>query len=125
MSSKPTRDPRTERLDRFEGALRAWAGRPPRTPPEEAARRVAERLPERRAFRAWPIRPAVALAAAAFVAAVGIAVWLVPSGVENGPQPTEVGTPSPPGVPVAPAGDVLVIELDPETTLYMTLGDPS
>lgn len=125
MSSNSPRDPRAERLDRFDGALRAWADRPPRTAPDEAARQIGERLPERRQARARPaVRLAVALAAAALVAAVGVAVWLGPAGSELGPadRAPDSGAGPPSGVPVAPAGDVLVIELDPETTLYMTLG---
>ncbi len=125
MSSRSPRDPHADRFDRFDGALRAWAGRPPHTPPEEAARRIAERLPERRSTGLRPaVRFALALAAAVFVAAVGVALWLTPTGSDRSPQdrpPGSVAAP-PSGVPVAPAGDVLVIGLDPETTLYMTLG---
>jgi hypothetical protein len=116
---------------RFEEALRAWAGRPPRTPPEEAARRIAERLPERRPARGPLARPAVRavvlLAAAVFVLAVGLALFLGPLAPGRSPEPAGAGAAPPAGVPVAPAGDVLVLELDAETTLYMTLqeGDPS
>lgn len=128
MSSKsPPRDPRAEGPDRFDEALRAWAGRPPRIPPEEAARRIAERLPEPRA--AAPRRPgvrpavrlAVALAAAVFVLAVGLTLFVGPLGPGRGAESPDAGAAPPSGVPVAPAGDVLVLELDPETTLYMTL----
>jgi hypothetical protein len=112
---------------RFEEALRAWAGRPPRTPPEEAARRIAERLPERRAAHKPVLRAVVLLAAAVFVLAVGLALFLGPLGPGRSPEPAGAGATPPAGVPVAPAGDVLVLELDAETTLYMTLqeGDPS
>lgn len=131
MSSKSPRDPRSDasdRFDPFEGALRAWAGRPPRTPPEEAARSIAERLPERRRARPRPaLRPTLTLAAAVLLVAMGLAVWLAPLGSDRAPgdRPPNTGAAPAYGVPVAPAGDVLVIELDPETTLYMNLGDPS
>lgn len=130
MSSRSRRDPHADRLDQFDEALRAWAGRPPRTPPEEAARRIAERLPERRPTGLRPaVRFALALAAAVFVVAVGLAVWLAPLGPDRRPEVRAPGHRSAPpsGVPVAPTGDVLVIELDPETTLYMNLseGGPS
>lgn len=128
MSSRSPDRPTPEER-RFEEALRAWGGRPPRTPPEEAARRIAERLPGRRAVRGPLARPAVRrvalLAAAVSVLAVGLALYLGPLAPGRAADPAVTAPPA--GVPVAPAGDVLVLELDPETTLYMTLheGDPS
>lgn len=143
MSSQSPRHPATPE-DRFDAALRSWAERPPRTAPEEAARRIAARLRERPAARrpGWlravrfperlagrrpwrggtAGRPSLWLAAAAVVLALGLGLALGPLGPgREAHPPAEAGGP-PPGVPVAPAGDVLVIELDPETTLYMTLG---
>jgi hypothetical protein len=110
---------------RFDAALRSWAAHAPRTEPGEAARRIAPRLPERRLAgrRSVAGRPGLWLAAAALVLAMGLAALLVGpfSPLGDRPPPADGAAP-PPGVPVAPAGDVLVIELDSETTLYMTLG---
>lgn len=126
MSSRsPDRSSPEDR--RFEEALRVWGGRPPRTLPAEAARRIAARLPERRGGRGPLARPAVRLvallAAAVSVLAVGLALYLGPLAPGRAADPALTAPPA--GVPVAPAGDVLVLELDPETTLYMNLGDPS
>lgn len=126
MSSPSTRRPETPD-ERFDAALRSWAGRAPRTAPEEAARRIAAGLPERLAGRRpWRIgaggRPALWLAAAALVLALGLGLVMGPLGPSPDLRPPAAAAAPPPGVPVAPAGDVLVIELDPETTLYMTLG---
>jgi len=145
MSSQSPHHPETPD-ERFDAALRSWGERAPRTTPEEAARRLADRLPERpagwrpgwlRAVRfpeglaggaPWrggtAGRPALWLAAAALVLALGLGLVLGPLGPFRDPRlPAEAAAP-PAGVPVAPAGDVLVIELDPQTTLYMTLGGP-
>lgn len=133
MSTKRPRDSREgstaghpQASDRFDRALRAWAERPPRTPPAEAARRIVGELPEQRpAARARPtVRLGLAAAAAIFV--IGLTVFLGPARGPGRGGP-DAGTAPPPGVPVSPAGDVLVIELDSETLLYMNLteGDPS
>jgi hypothetical protein len=116
MSSQSPRRPGTPE-DRFDAAFRSWAERPPRTAPEEAARRIASRLPERRLAerRSLAGRPALWLAAAAVALAAGLALVVSSLGPRWERRP-------PAGVPLAPAGDVLVIELDHETTLYMTLG---
>ena len=120
MSSQSPRRPGTP-MDRFDAAFRSWAERPPRTPPEEAARRLVPRLPARRlaGHRSVAGRPALWLAAAAVVLAVGLTAVLGPRWERR--ASAEAAAP-PAGVPLAPAGDVLVIELDSETTLYMTLG---
>lgn len=111
--------------DRFDRALRTWAERPPRTLPAEAARRIVGELPERlpTARTRPPVRLWLAVAAAIFVVGVGLTLFLGPA---RGPA-RGAPTAPPPGVPVSPAGDVLVIELDSETLLYMNLseGDPS
>lgn len=117
-----------EASERFDEALRAWAGRPPRTEPAEAARRIAGRLPDRQPVAAFrlPLRLVVALAAAVLALGVGLAVSLAPERAPGRGVP-DAGTTAPSGASLAPAGDLLVIELDPETTLYMNLneGDPS
>jgi hypothetical protein len=123
MSSQSPRRPGTPE-DRFDAAFRSWAERPPRTAPEEAARRLASRLPERRLAgrRSLAGRPALWLAAAAVALAAGLALVVGSLGPRwERRAPAEAAAP-PAGVPLAPTGDVLVIELDSETTLYMTLG---
>ena len=129
MSSQSPRRPEAPD-DRFDAAFRSWAGRPPRIGPEEAAGRLASRLPERLSDRRsrWVHagrRPALWLAAAAVLLAVGLAALRVGpfSPLGDRPPPADGAAPSA-AVPLAPAGDVLVIDLDPETTLYMTLGGP-
>ena len=122
MSSQSPRRPDTPD-ERFDAALRSWAERPPRTEPEEAARRLAPRLPERGLAGRRPVagRPALWLAAAAVALAAGLAVFVGSLGPRwERRAPAEAAAP-PAGVPLAPAGDVLVIELDPETTLYLDL----
>lgn len=107
--------------DRFDEALRRWAARPPRTPAAEAARRIEERLPERsgRTGLAWRSLAAAAVLAAA----VGLVALLAPSPTE-GPSEAGAAPEAPLAVqaPPAPAGDVLVIDLDERTTLYLNLG---
>lgn len=125
MSSNDPTTPR-DRPDReaagrpFDEALRAWAARPPETPPEEAARRLLGRLPRRRAG-ASPSRTVAWLAAACLVATLGATLFVLDRGPEP-ERPPAGEAPAAAPVPVAPPGDVLVIELDPETTLYMNLG---
>jgi anti-sigma-K factor RskA len=110
-------------MDRFDAAFRSWAERPPRTAPEEAARRLGSRLPERRLAerRSLAGRPKLWLAAAAVALAAGLALVVGSLGPRwERREPAEAAAP-PAAVPLAPAGDVLVIELDPETTLYLDL----
>jgi hypothetical protein len=141
-------DPRTDRVDpadpterrkdeRFDEALRAWASRPPATPAPQAARRIADRLPERGGLlrsqrwmgRRTPTIPRRMALAATVVLAAGVALVLglvLGSNGIDAPPPTGDGpiaavtTPPP-----TPPGDVLVIDLDPRTTLYLNLGGPT
>jgi hypothetical protein len=111
-----------QRAERFEDALRRWAARPPVTPAADAARRLEARLAARadradrpRAVKARLARLAVAAAA---VLAVGLAIVL---GTDSPDAPDTPAADVPRGAP-APTGDeVLVIDLDDETTLYMNL----
>jgi hypothetical protein len=119
---RPHTDPRGPD-DAFDAALRSWAERPPRTPPEEAARRLALGLPERLPHRRWArsgaaLRPALWLAAAAVILALGLAGLLGPHLDRQAPA---ASVDRPAGAPTALGGDLLVIELDPETTLYLEL----
>lgn len=114
----------------FDDALRRWATRPPRTPAATAARRIEDRLPPRRAFaRAHARRPLLAVAAAV-VAAIGLAVLLTwgGSGTPAGSarpgtdRPLAATTPAAASAPSAvPSSNVLVIDLDERTTLYLDL----
>ncbi len=98
---------------RFEAGLREWAAREPRTPPEQAARRVLERLDARRptAGRWW-------LAAAAVLAVVALlGFWWAAR--RGSPAPTAVGTVY--RSPLAPEG-VVLWWIDPDTPVYFVLG---
>lgn len=103
------------KLKDFEERFRRWAQRPPDTPPEEAARRVVDRLPAQGAtFRPWH-----GLAAAAVLALV-VTSWLL-----LGPGGTP--TPTPPIGETAVAesahpadSDEVLLWLDESTPLYMT-----
>lgn len=107
-------------LQDFEERFRRWARRPPRTPAEEAARRVADRLPPRREspFRAWP-----GLAAAA-VLLLGLALWLVLGPATEPPaQPPVLRAEIDEPVHPADSNEVL-LWLDESTPLYMTFAPP-
>lgn len=113
---------------RFDEALRAWAARPPATPADRAAQRVAERLPGRTTTRPAAFRRLAV--AASLVAAAGLALVLAlvsgpggPSGPAPAPDANHPAADSPVAraVPPSPSGDVLVIDLDPRTTLYLNL----
>ena len=104
----------------FEERFRRWAGRPPTTSPEEAARRVADRVPPHREtpLRAWP-----GLAAAA-VLLLGLGLWLW-----FGPVPSR--SPQPPvfqaemDEPVHPTdSNEVLLWLDESTPLYRTFAPP-
>lgn len=115
--------------DRFDAALRRWAERPPGTPAAEAARRIESRLPPRHRRRGGAVRriPWAALTAAAVLAAaVGLGALFFGGLPEtappaSGPAVAAPEAPPSPEAPAAPGGDVLVIDLDERTTLYMNL----
>ncbi|MCH9647479.1 MAG: hypothetical protein K0U98_04520 [Deltaproteobacteria bacterium] len=116
MSKKPGED--------WEDAWRVWLDRPPRKSPEQAARAVSDRLssskaPANRESWVWLWRPLVAVAALLIAVA---AVWLWVPWKEQKPKvmaaANELSLPS-------LGDDVLVIWLDSETPLYLTLAsDP-
>jgi len=131
-SAPPSADERA-----FDRAFARWAARPPETPASIAARRIEHRLPApKRPRRLLPIAPRsrggrrFALAAAALVA-VGLALTLSWALLRTGP-PAPFSLPSTPpdkparaaeALPVRGGSDnVLVIDLDARTTLYLNLG---
>lgn len=102
-------------LEQFEERWKTWAGRPPRTSPEDAARQVLARLDggERRISPRLPRMTWLAAAAAVLLAvAVGLFAPHPPS-----PRTAEVAAP--------PLDDgVVLIWLDSETPLYMSFAPP-
>lgn len=100
---------------RFEEAFRSWAERPPHTPADEAARRVIARLPEHRGAR-WSSgrRLRFATAAAGLALLLGIGWSLLPKPQGAPAQEREVALP-----PLA--DDVVLLWLDKETPLYLTI----
>lgn len=108
---------RRDPLARFEEELRRHAARPPATPPGIAARRVMARLAaaERRPAGVFHLRWAVV--AAAVVLAAG-AWFFSPSGPRFSEPPVAAGPP-------ALGEGVVLLWLDPETPLYMSLTPPS
>ncbi len=100
--------------DRFDQQLREWADRPAELSPKMAAQRVRGRLEPRRQstwLRMW--RPALAVASLVALAVVGW--WQVGSEQVSPDLPVTAGLVSP------PSSDVLVLWLDSETPLYLTL----
>lgn len=148
MSPKPPARPETapdrpEPMDGFDRALARWAIRPPRTPASIAARRMVSHLPGRTlrsrgirsvlgAARSRRATPWLAWAVAALVA-LGLGLALSSPLLRPGPRPSRLSGPGgavPPTeanrgaeamVPGTP-DDVLVIDLDERTTLYLDLG---
>ena len=101
--------------DPFDEALRAWAARPVRTPADRAARQVLARLPESRAVRTG-FGPSWRLATAGLGLALLLAVgWAtLPAEPEPSPWLQDLSLP-----PVSE--DVVVLWLDDETPLYLTI----
>lgn len=102
-------------------ALRRWGSRPPATPAAEAARRLEVRLtkPPPRFLGARRGRRTVrrVAIAATLVLAVALGLILGRPGADRGAG----ASPDPPPATAPPAPDVLVIDLDDRTTLYMNL----
>ena len=111
--------------DRFDQELRQWGSRPPRRSAQRAAREVRERLETpRRGFTSTASWQAAAAFAAVLAVAVGL--WIA--------HPSEdFGEATPPMPPVSSVAElapapldegVVLIWLDPETPLYLTLKAP-
>ena len=103
-----------DRVDEFEGALVAWAERPPRGSPEEAGRRVLEAARQRQR-RSRAVRALLATAALVVLALS----WASARRPVPGGSPPE----APPSRRALGAGQAL-IWLDAETPLYMTFEAP-
>ena len=135
--SELARDP----VRSFESALATWGGRPPQTPAPVAMRRLSRRLAESSAGGAAerpnggevatsPVRglALARLTAAAAVVLLAVGSWLLIP-VANLPIPVPRSTePLAAGVRPLPApvvdDSVLVLDLDADTTLYLTLSPP-
>jgi len=105
-----------DRVEEFEGAMRAWARRAARTSPQEAGRRVLE-VGRQRQRRRRMIHTLLATAALLVIAvAVGV----------HRPGPAREATPeTSPRRASAPLGaGQALIWLDAETPLYMTFEAP-
>lgn len=106
--------PEDRRMQELEDRFRSWAQRPPETAPDEAARRVTARLTGRpSSFRPWH-----GLAAAAVLALVIAASWLL---VFDEPTPSTPTLQAEATDPVHPTdSDQVLMWLDESTPLYMT-----
>lgn len=109
------------RLEDFEERFLRWAGRPPATSPDEAARNLEERLEGYpRVARARRRRLA---AAASLILALLAGLFLARDG--EPPSPASVTARTEPAVLVHPGdSEVVLMWLDETTPLYMTFGSP-
>ncbi len=108
-----------EPLEQFEEEWTAWLDRPTALSPKMAAQRVAGRLkePPRPSWRSWWFlrrRPVTALVA--LLVFFGFSLLLLRNESRQPPQTAAANLTMP-----APSGNVLVIKLDSETSLYLTL----
>jgi ferric-dicitrate binding protein FerR (iron transport regulator) len=109
---------RDDRMAQLEDQWRRWAARPATTRPEAAARAFLELLPARRRRGGyWPV--AAGLAAAAL--ALALAIWPERAGQEATQAPPTAAS----RATALLDETVALIWLDPETPLYLTLGQPS
>lgn len=110
---------RNHNQDPFDEALKRWGGRSPRTPAEEAARRVMANVPERRSgtwFTGTGRRLATASVGLALLLVVG---WMtLPHRSSPLPRSQEIALP-----PLSE--DVVLLWLDDETPLYLTVAPPA
>jgi len=107
------------KMDRFDEALRVWADQAPQTPADEAARQVMSRLPERRRggwFAGSPLRLATAGAGLALLLMIGWAT--LPE------SPVRLFASEEMALPPLP-DDVVLLWLDSETPLYLTVATPA
>ena len=113
-----------EPTERFEASFKTWAERPPKTPASEAAGAVLERLARhetvparRRPDRAWRWANALAALLLASVIVARFSPSLAPTGgLDPRPQEPIAAAPLPEGV--------LLMWLDAETPLYLTMNRP-
>jgi hypothetical protein len=102
-------------MDRFDEALRVWANQVPQTPADEAARQVLARLPERRRG-GWLTGSQLRLATAGVVLALLLVIgWAT---LPQSPVPLSASEElaQPPM-----SEDVVLLWLDSETPLYLTV----
>jgi len=103
----------------FDKALKSWGARPPKTPADEASRQVMEQLSERQSdswFAGSRWRLASAALGLALVLGAGWLAILRPAGPESPAR--EIALP-----PLSE--DVLLLWLDDETPLYLTVAPPA
>lgn len=105
------------RLERFEEALRRWAERPAPPPPPWPVPRSSG-SGERRALPRWQL-VAASLAVAAVLATTSplLRSWWAPENEAHTAAPDAAASVA----AVASADEVLVLWLDPDTPLYLTL----
>ena len=105
--------------EHFDEAFKSWAERPLCTPADEAARQVMAQLPERRG-KGWFSGSRLRFA----TAAVGLALLLV-VGWATLPKPQGASVPAQEvALPPLPE-DVVLLWLDDETPLYLTVALPA
>ncbi|MEM8994265.1 MAG: hypothetical protein AAGF23_05680 [Acidobacteriota bacterium] len=110
-----------EPMDRFDDALKAWAGKPPRRTPRDAARDVLRRLPDGPRRRPSPPRRRVWAWTGANVAAAAALVAIVGLRFAPAPYPTSVAS-APRALEAPPLPeDVILMWLDSETPLYLSV----
>jgi len=105
--------------DHFDDALARWAAQPPRTPADQAARQVMARLPGDQTGglslgSSWRLA----------TAAVGLALLLIVGWAKLSRIPDSVPAAHDLSLPPL-AEDVVLLWLDEETPLYLTVAPPA
>jgi len=108
-----------QEMERFDEALKTWAKRSPQTPAHEAARQVVARLSERRTG-GWLMGNSLRFA----TAAAGLALLLVVGWVTLPKAPGTLASTPEVALPPLP-DDVVLLWLDDETPLYLTVALPA
>ncbi len=105
--------------DRFDRQLEIWGSRPPSTTPAVASRRVLAALPEEGSGQWTSVRVVRWATAMATLVLLLVVSWAV--------RPDPTGTPVADSDLALPplAGDVLLLWLDDETPLYLTVAPPA
>ena len=110
---------RDREMERFDEALKAWAERPLETPPDEAVQELLAHLPEKQTgawLADWRWRLATATTGLALLVMVGWATLF------EDPGPSTIGE----EVALPPLHeDVVLLWLDEETPLYLTVAPPA